>query len=296
MLQIRKILIPVDFSSHSRRALDEAIAFAKAFAAELHLLHCYRFLPEILELYGVEKPGSFERDVHEAAMQRMEEWCQVVRGQGVAVHPHMAEKLPSEACVELAEEIGADLIVMGSKGLGGLKHVLLGSVAAKVVRLAPCPVLTVTGGDAAPRAIGKILVAVDFSPHSQRALDDAIELAKTFGAELHLLHCYQIDPTSVSPYGIVVPETLEHDIRMAALQRLSEWREKAAARGVRVQEHITAHFPSEEIVAIAERQRVDLIVIGTRGLTGLKHALLGSVAERTIRHAPCPVWTVKKRD
>jgi nucleotide-binding universal stress UspA family protein len=139
----------------------------------------------------------------------------------------------------------------------------------------------------------RILVPVDFSDHSQRAFDVAIGLAKTFGAELHLLHCYQIHPTSIAPYGIVVPETFEHDIRMAALQRLSEWREKATAQGVRAREHITAHFPAEEIAATAEHLGVDLIVMGTRGLTGLKHVLLGSVAERTIRIAKCPVLTVK---
>ena len=141
--------------------------------------------------------------------------------------------------------------------------------------------------------IRKILVPVDFSDHSQRALDEAIGLAKAFGAQLHLLHCYQIHPTAIAPYGIVVPETFEHDVRMAALQRLSEWREKAATQGVDVQEHITAHFPAEEIAAMADRIGIDLIVMGTRGLTGIKHVLLGSVAERTIRLARCPVLTVK---
>jgi universal stress protein A len=142
--------------------------------------------------------------------------------------------------------------------------------------------------------INKILVPVDFSDHSERALEEAIGLAKMFGAQLHLLHCYQIHPTAIAPYGIVVPETFEHDVRMAALQRLSEWREKATAAGVRVQEQITAHFPAEEIPAMADRLGVDLIVMGTRGLTGLKHVLLGSVAERTIRVARCPVLTVKR--
>jgi universal stress protein A len=141
--------------------------------------------------------------------------------------------------------------------------------------------------------IRKILVPVDFSDHSQRALDEAIAFAKAFDAQLHLLHCYQVHTAAMAPYGIVVPETFEHDIRMAGLQRLAEWREKATAQGVRVQEHITAHFPAEEIAAAADRLGIDLIVMGTRGLTGLKHVLLGSVAERTIRLARCPVLTVK---
>ena len=148
------------------------------------------------------------------------------------------------------------------------------------------------------KEIRKILVPVDFSDHSARALDEAIGFAKIFKAEMHLLHCYQINPGAMAPYamapyGIVIPESFEHDVRMAALQRLSEWRDKVKAEGITVQEHITAHFPSEEIAAMAEKLPADLIVMGTRGLTGFKHVLLGSVAERTIRIAPCPVLTVK---
>ena len=144
------------------------------------------------------------------------------------------------------------------------------------------------------KEIHKILVPVDFSTHSQRALDEAIAFAKVFGAEVHLLHSYQIHPQAiVAPYGIVVPETFEHDVRMAALQRLSEWRDKVSAAGCKVQEHITAHFPAEAITETAEKLRADLIVMGTRGLSGIKHVLLGSVAERTIRTASCPVLTVK---
>jgi nucleotide-binding universal stress UspA family protein len=298
-MQIRKILVPVDFSSHSRRALDEAILFGKTFAAELHLLHCYRFLPDALALYGVEKPQSFEHDMRDAAGKRMEEWCEIARAHGLTVHSHMVANLPSKETIELAERIGAGLIAIGTRGLTGLKHVVLGSVAERVVRLAPCPVLTVTGRDGAPaaggapRVIARILVPVDFSEHAQRALDEAIELAQKFGAELHLLHCYQIHPALVSPYGIAVPETFENEIRTAAVQRLSEWRAKAAARGISVREHLSAHSPSEENAAMAEQLGIDLIVMGTRGLTGFQQVLLGSVAERTIRYAPCPVLTVK---
>jgi nucleotide-binding universal stress UspA family protein len=154
-------------------------------------------------------------------------------------------------------------------------------------------VLLYRSGEPTMPSVHKILVPVDFSDHSERALEEAIGLARNFDAELHLLHCYQVHPQAVSPYGIVVPETFEHDIRMAALQRLSEWRDKASAQGVRVKEHITAHFPSEEIAEMASRLGVDLIVMGTRGLSGLKHVLLGSVTERTIRLAHCPVLTVK---
>lgn len=141
--------------------------------------------------------------------------------------------------------------------------------------------------------IRKILAPVDFSEPSRRALEDAIALAKAWEAELHILHCYQIRPEAIDLYGIAVPETLDHDIRQAALRRLGEWRDKARAEGVEVKEHITPRLPGEEIPAVARKLGVDLLVMGTRGLTGIKHVLLGSVVERTLREAPCPVWVVR---
>ena len=141
--------------------------------------------------------------------------------------------------------------------------------------------------------IRNIPVPVDFSDHAARALDTAVSLAKTLGARLYLLHCYQIQVGGLSPYGLVLPESLDRDVRDAAARKLREWRDKTAAEGVDVDDAVTPIFPSKAIAARAEQIGADLIVMGTRGLTGLKHVMLGSVAERTLRIAPCPVLTVK---
>lgn len=146
------------------------------------------------------------------------------------------------------------------------------------------------------RKIRKILVPIDFSEHSQRALEDAIGLAKTWGAELHLLHCYLIHPAAVDLYGIEVPHNLDHDLRKAAFRRMGASSEKVRAEGVPVEVHITSRIPSVCIPAQAKRLPADLIVMGTRGLSGIKHVLLGSVTERTLRVAPCPVWVVRNSD
>lgn len=140
-----------------------------------------------------------------------------------------------------------------------------------------------------------ILVPIDFSDDSAKALDYAIELAKLFpGAKLHLMHCYPINVGGVSPYGIVIPESFDRECREAATRQLDVWAEKVTAAGVPVECTVTSRFPSEAIASHAEDIGADLIVMGTRGLTGLKHVLLGSVAERTLRVAPCPVLTVKR--
>jgi nucleotide-binding universal stress UspA family protein len=138
----------------------------------------------------------------------------------------------------------------------------------------------------------EILIPVDFSDHSTAALESAIELAKAFDSRLHLLHCYQIQPGGVSPYGIAVPSSYSTEIRDAASQQLAAWQEERIPAGVSVDVSIVSEVPSEAIVGTAKKVGADLIVMGTRGLSGFKHVMLGSVAERTVRLAPCPVMTV----
>ena len=142
----------------------------------------------------------------------------------------------------------------------------------------------------------RILVPVDFSDHSSQALEMARELAKAFGSKLILLHCYQVSPGAISPYGIVLPEGFDREVREAAAGRLEEWRGKASEGGVDAEARLSATFPSMGISDAATEEKADLVVMGTRGLSGLKHVLLGSVAERTLRAAPCPVLTVKQGD
>jgi universal stress protein A len=139
----------------------------------------------------------------------------------------------------------------------------------------------------------RILVPVDFSDHSKEALDTAIELAELFGSTIHLLHCYHIQTAGISPYGIVLPSSYYADLRDAAEKRLNDWNDMVLGKGVKVESMLSADSPSLAITLAAEEIKADLVVMGTRGLSGLKHAMLGSIAERVVRLAPCPVLTVK---
>jgi universal stress protein A len=142
----------------------------------------------------------------------------------------------------------------------------------------------------------KILVPIDFSAHSSAAFEMAVELAKAFGSEIHLLHCYQIQPGGISPYGIAVPSSYFAEIRDAAAQQLAEWQQKHAPAGIAVDSSMMSEAPTEAILTAAADIAADLIVMGTRGLSVFKHVMLGSVAERTVRLAPCPVMTVHATD
>jgi nucleotide-binding universal stress UspA family protein len=138
-----------------------------------------------------------------------------------------------------------------------------------------------------------ILVPVDFSDHSREALDTAIQIAHLFESTIHLLHCYHIQTAGISPYGIVLPEGYYAEIRDAAEKQLNDWHEMLSTEEIQSKSILSADSPSLAINLAAEEIEADLIVMGTRGLSGLKHAVLGSVAERVVRLAPCPVLTVK---
>jgi len=145
------------------------------------------------------------------------------------------------------------------------------------------------------RPIRTILAAVDFSPQTPVVLDAAVALAQHFGARLRLVHAYDLPIPLVSPYEVAIPEPFLEETRRIAAQRLAELEREVAAKGVSVDSLLTEVPAATAIARAAEESKADLVVIGTHGHTGIKHLLLGSVAERTVRLAPCAVLTVKAR-
>ena len=143
-----------------------------------------------------------------------------------------------------------------------------------------------------------ILVPVDFSSHAERALDVAVELAPKLGTKtIHLIHVHHPPPIPTplpgsGPSHVEVEERVLEDAS-EALGGLSKRVEQAS---VGVEQAVYVGTPAEIICAQAAARGAGLIVMGTRGRTGLRHVLLGSVAERTVAHAPCPVLTVRARD
>lgn len=144
--------------------------------------------------------------------------------------------------------------------------------------------------------ISRILVPTDFSEDAAAALDRAIDLAKAFGARIHLIHAYHVEiPPIYGGFGadFSTPFDVLEPIRKQAESSMDELVEQVAAKGVEVEGRVVMEHAAGAIVEEAEQLPADLIVIGTRGLTGLGHILLGSTAERVVRLAPCPVMTVK---
>jgi nucleotide-binding universal stress UspA family protein len=147
--------------------------------------------------------------------------------------------------------------------------------------------------------INMILVPTDFSVHSDKAIDMAVALAQDSGASIKLVHAYPVAVPYTDPQfggGIALPDGYNEQVRDAAKAKVEAAAKAVAERGVKADGVSRPGPASSAILAETERLQPDLIVMGTRGLSGLKHVVLGSVAERTIRLAPCPVLTVKAAD
>ncbi len=142
-IQIQRILVPVDFSDHSSVVVDWAIHLAAEHSSKIWLLHAYHLPVEFQQLEGAYLPADFWANVREEAAASLAKIAEQVRAANVDVEEVIKEGYPATVIEDEAERIEADLIVIGTHGLSGLKHLLLGSIAERVVQKAPCAVLTV---------------------------------------------------------------------------------------------------------------------------------------------------------
>lgn len=139
----------------------------------------------------------------------------------------------------------------------------------------------------------KILCPIDFSEPARAAMTAAIELCRHFDGELTLFHSYQLPGYTLPEGSVVASPKMLQDLADQAETHLEEWRETAQKLGApRVQTAKAIGDPALEVVELAREGAFDLIVLGTHGRTGIRHALLGSITERVVRHARCPVLTI----
>jgi len=300
-MDIKKILVGVDFSPESEAAVRQALNIARHAGAEICLLHV-GVIPEGpsgLPDAVAGTASAYTKVVREQLAEdrsALEELRERIAGQGCDVSHMVVDGFADTALVEAAGEIGADLIALGTHGRTGIKRFLLGSVAERVVRLAPCNVLVARAGNEAPGGYRKILVPTDFSPTAARALDAGLAVAGP-EATIDLLHCWQLPPLSGMYYAPVkavddVYDEVRKSIRAsvdAAAEKLLEERAGSAAK---LAFHAVEESPAHGIQEWIEAHQHDLVVTGSHGRRGVRRFLLGSVAESTVRHAPCSVLVV----
>jgi len=142
-VDIKCILVPLDFSEHAAAVLDWAAHLAKEHGSRVVLFHAYHLPVEFQQLEGAYLPPDFWANVKAEADESLGRYAEGLRQQGIEVEAVVSEGYAATAIVDEVEKQDADLIVIGTHGLSGLKHLLLGSIAERVVQKAPCPVLTV---------------------------------------------------------------------------------------------------------------------------------------------------------
>ena len=289
MFQIAKILLPVDFSERASNAVRFAVPVAERFRSEIVLLHV---LPPHYEFGTAQMGAAILRDLvlerRRAAEQQIEGFLSAEL-RHLPVRHLLLDGDPAHEIVACARREEVGLIMMPTHGYGPFRRMLLGSVTAKVLHDADCPVWTTVHMEApaaSPDAVKRIMCAVDLGPASARALDWAVRLAAEFGAQLTLVHAIvELDPRVQGYY--FSPEWRKTvvdaaEAKLAALQKNA---------GTQAEVNLTLGPAPEMVCAEARNQHADLLVIG-RGLNAGILGRLTSAAYALIRQSPCPVVSV----
>jgi len=278
----QKVLVPVDGSRPSLAAGEVAADLAKKFDSKVTVIHVVPHEvrhPYALQGYKASQiPEPVEKELQGMFLQKGEQAVgeaeTLLKAENVPVDTILEEFAdPAETILDVAQEKKSDLIIMGNRGSSEIEDSELGGVAQKVSRHAKCPVLVVK-----QRARWtKILVAVDGSKDSKKALDCAVEISRKYGSEITILNVARM----------MIPQMGKDEAKMMAQRILSQ--AEAQTNDVIVRKRIAFGHPAKEIAKITKEDNFDLVALGSRGGSPAKRFVLGSVSENVARSVPCSV-------
>ena len=283
----RKILVPVDGSHSCLHAKMLAVSIARKFKSKVTVVHVasHEFMhPELKAQYQL--PHSILHKIDEAYLQAGKKIIrnaeELFREAKIDVDARLVTyEDPAEFILQLVKNEGYDLVVIGNRAGNQSERYSLGSVTEKVARHADCPVLIVKKK---PK-VQKILTAVDGSKHADKALEYAVQLAKNYSANLALLHVEEDKLVRIGgPQVVDCIGTVGECILKDASTK---------AQGLSFDKMLEFGSPAEVIIKIAKKADVDLIVIGSRGLSSVRRFLLGSVSDDISMHARSSVLIVR---
>ena len=296
---LKNIVVGVDFSPFSRCALKQAVRIAGWNQATMHALHVVdtSMVNHLKEFWNCKRALIGSQDalerIRDSAQTQLEET--VGKVQDVSCHADAITGTPFVELLRRVNRTSADLLVLGSNGSSDPSKGA-GVLATKCVRKAATKVLLVRADHAGP--FKKVVACVDFSESSHRVVEQAIRVAQQDGALLHVLHV-SLAPWKGADY-VPAPSALDEQ------QHSDSLRERVQAalhpfenemRALQVETNVVENArESDGIVQFIESSEADLVVVGTRGRTGMRAILLGTVAERIVRESPCSVLAVKPDD
>lgn len=308
MIAIRHILCPIDFSETSLLALTYAAAFASWYEADLDVLHVAPALEDdVTTLQSrVDAPPGLNAVTRDRITSEIGRAIAAAGAVRVNARALALNGRAHETIVHQAQAQPTDLLVMGTHGRSGFNRLLLGSVTEKVLRMAPCPVLTVPPAAspvaAATVTFKRILCPMDFSPAAVKALRYALDLGRQAGGSLTVLHALEYtdpdDGFELSPFDPCHEASVEGRHRKQHL--MARTRERVHAL---LAQEPTTWCGIDEVVAYdraykailrhAAETGADVIVMGAQGAGGLELMLYGSNTQHVVRAATCPVLTVR---
>lgn len=287
---VRSVLVPTDFSAPASAALNFAVLIARRLGAALHVIHVVDTSPSARfwsKRVLSPVPSDLELRLVEAAWERFTLRLDAIDPANLKIKASVQSGNAAEIIIEAAGTQPGTLMVTGTRGQTGLPHVVLGSLAERLVRTAPCPVVTV---HVARPAIRRIVAAADFGEAGDEALSCAGSLARAFRAALHVIHVVE-EPWPLSAHmDVRAVSDIRELMTQDANQRL---RERLAELGGDTTSEVVFGGAARGIADVAARKDADLIAIGTHGRGALAHVVMGSVADRVMRTAACPVLTVR---
>jgi len=287
------IIAGCDLSAASDQALERAVGLAALHHAKLVLVHAQASEPPMAEVDNamLEQIGEVSAAIRAEAAGRLAGKLAEIQALGVRAKVISRLGPPDEVLAGVAHDETAELIVVGTHGNTGVSRFLLGSVASTTIRHAPCDVLVVRGQPLrAPFA--RPLVATDFSPAAVKALARAPDVLAA-GAAIEVVHAWQLPAGSWGATLLGQARFPWSTVRDAVLASVRSQADKLVAPpGHALHVELVQGPPAQVITGTAERGGHDLIVVGAHGNRGFRRLLLGSVAESTVRHAPCSVLVV----
>ena len=294
-MPFKNILIPVDFSAFSENAVEYGLFLAEKFCAKITLLHTIALFQE--DVNEGENLALFKKAIEEREKQRaaqLQIHCDHGKERGVKVESVLLRGISTpETILDYIIDHDFDLVILGTHGRTGVSKWLFGSVAEKLVRHSPVPVLTVRK-DWKRQAIEHVLVPVDFSEFSKRAVGKGLDIALEYGAKITFLHSVEQEAhpafyaTQLESIFKINPQ-LKKKIKENLMAFCEVPEEDANFSVVEGKAHTA-------IAQFAADNRVDMVVMATRGLGALDQLLLGSNAERVMRKAEVPVLTVGRKN
>ncbi len=288
MIYVDRILFPTDGSDCAEQARRHATHLADHFDATLHVIRVEERDVERADVVEIDE-ADLLADLHDAIQGQPSPLARSRVRERTVEYPTAAGGI-----LTYGVEHDVDLVVLGTHGHRGVRRLMLGSVAEEVVRKAPCPVVTVGRGAVAPDAMegGSMLVPVDFSEHRDRLLAHVREIAPVYGMTVTVLHVVEVTgvPDAYGAYSSLPdPGTLGNRAKEALNEEVDALRE----HGIEVSVTVRSGHPANQALTVAEEIEAAFMAIATHGRTGMERMLMGSVAEKIIRRAPCPVCTVK---